>query len=61
MAYVDFTNPEACKWYAKQLEGLMDIGVDSFKTDFGERVPHLGAVFHDGSDPRKMHKWVVVT
>ena len=56
MAYVDFTNPEACKWYAKQLEGLMDIGVDTFKTDFGERVPHLGAVFHDGSDPRRMHK-----
>jgi hypothetical protein len=31
MAYVDFTNPDACKWYAKQLEGLMDIGVDTFK------------------------------
>lgn len=31
MAYVDFTNPDACNWYAKQLEGLMDIGVDTFK------------------------------
>jgi collagenase-like PrtC family protease len=31
MAYVDFTNPDACKWYVKQLEGLMDIGVDTFK------------------------------
>ncbi|KAG7529886.1 hypothetical protein FFLO_05334 [Filobasidium floriforme] len=53
MAYVDFTNPDACKWYAKQLEGLMDIGVDTFKTDFGERIPHKGGVtYFDGSDPR---------
>lgn len=56
MAYVDFTNPAARTWYASQLEGLMDLGVDSFKTDFGERIPHLGVKYFDGSDARRMHK-----
>lgn len=37
-----------------EVEGLG--GVDSFKTDFGERIPHLGVNYHDGSDPRRMHK-----
>ena len=35
MAFVDFTNPAASKWYTDQLEKLMDMGVDCFKTDFG--------------------------
>ncbi len=25
------------------------------KTDFGERIPHANVVFHDGSDPVRMH------
>lgn len=57
MAVVDFTNPAACVWYAKLLQGLMDIGVDTFKTDFGERIPHLGVKYHDGSDPFKAHNF----
>ncbi|KAJ9092419.1 hypothetical protein QFC20_007374 [Naganishia adeliensis] len=57
MAVVDFTNPEACKWYANLLRGLMDIGIDTFKTDFGERIPHLGVKYHDGSDPFKAHNY----
>lgn len=56
MALVDFTNPEACDWYAKKLEALLDMGVDSFKTDFGERIP-TDVVYHDGSDPHKMHNY----
>lgn len=56
MAIVDFTNPEACKWYASKLEGLIDMGVDAFKTDFGERIPE-DAVYYDGSDPIKMHNY----
>ena len=56
MAIVDFTNPEACKWYADKLRSLMDMGVDCFKTDFGERIPHE-CVYHDGSDPVKMHNY----
>jgi len=56
MAIVDFTNPEACKWYASKLEALLDMGVDCFKTDFGERIP-TDVVYYDGSDPIKMHNY----
>ncbi|KAF8321222.1 hypothetical protein DL93DRAFT_1618913 [Clavulina sp. PMI_390] len=55
MSIVDFTNPKACTWYASKLNALIDLGVDTFKTDFGERIPHLGVVYHNGSDPAKMH------
>ncbi|MGC4175601.1 alpha-xylosidase [Demequina sp.] len=57
MGLVDFTNPEACEWYAGHLERLADQGVDSFKTDFGERIPSEGVVWHDGSDPERMHNY----
>lgn len=55
MAIVDFTNPEACRWFQSKLEILMDMGVDCFKTDFGERIPTKDVVYFDGSDPVKMH------
>ena len=57
MALVDFTNPAARAWYEQKLSGLMDQGVDCFKTDFGERVPVRGVRWHDGSDPVKMHNY----
>ena len=56
LAIVDFTNPEAYAWYQGKLEALMDMGVDCFKTDFGERIP-TDCVYHDGSDPQKMHNF----
>ncbi len=56
LAIVDFTNPEAKAWYQGKLDELMDMGVDCFKTDFGERIP-VDAVYHDGSDPLKMHNF----
>jgi alpha-D-xyloside xylohydrolase len=56
MGIVDFTNPDACRWYSGYLERLLDMGVDSFKTDFGERIP-TDVVYHDGSDPEKMHNY----
>jgi alpha-D-xyloside xylohydrolase len=56
MAIVDFTNPKACEWFAAKLEVLLDMGVDCFKTDFGERIP-TDAVYYDGSDPMKMHNY----
>ena len=56
LAIVDFTNPAACAWYSKKLEALLDMGVDCFKTDFGERIP-TDAVYYDGSDPVKMHNY----
>jgi alpha-D-xyloside xylohydrolase len=32
------------------------MGVDTFKTDFGERIP-TDIVYHDGSDPLRMHNY----
>lgn len=57
MGVVDFSNPEAVKWYQEELRGLLRMGVDAFKTDFGERIPTEDVVFHDGSDPRQMHNY----
>src|SRR5699024_3952854 len=45
MGIVDFTNPDACKWYTDHLRRLVDMGVDSFKTDFGECVPTEDVVY----------------
>ncbi|MCC3653439.1 alpha-xylosidase [Streptomyces sp. S07_1.15] len=56
MALVDFTSPEARAWYAGKLKRLLDMGVDCFKTDFGERIP-TGVVYADGSDPERMHNY----
>lgn len=56
LAIVDFTNPEAVAWYNSKLRALLDMGVDCFKTDFGERIP-TDAVYYDGSDPEKMHNY----
>ncbi|MGP4039765.1 alpha-xylosidase [Gracilibacillus sp. D59] len=56
MGVVDFTNPDACTWYESKLKALLDMGVDSFKTDFGERIP-TDVVYFDGSDPNRMHNY----
>jgi alpha-D-xyloside xylohydrolase len=56
MALVDFTNPDACKWYQTKLKQLLDDGVDCFKTDFGERIP-TDIVYFDGSCPERMHNY----
>ena len=56
MGIVDFTNPEACKWFAEKLRALLKMGVDTFKTDFGERIP-TDVVYHDGSEPFTMHNY----
>lgn len=56
MAIVDFTNPQAREWYVNKLKRLLAMGVDCFKTDFGERIP-TDVVYFDGSDPQKMHNY----
>ncbi|MBX3064076.1 MAG: alpha-xylosidase [Anaerolineae bacterium] len=56
IAFVDFSNPQASAWYAGKLKELLDMGVDCFKTDFGERIP-TDVVYHDGSDPERMHNY----
>lgn len=58
MAVIDFTNPAACDWFVSCLNELFDIGVDTIKTDFGERIPSTDVVWHDSSlDPAKMHNY----
>ncbi len=57
MGVVDFTNPAAVIWYQDKLKALLDMGVDCFKTDFGERIPVKDIVYYDGSDPVKMHNY----
>ncbi len=56
MGLVDFTNPDARRWFGDKLRGLLAMGVDCFKTDFGERIPS-DVVYYDGSDPLKMHNF----
>lgn len=56
MAVVDFTNPDAKEWYLARLKTLLDMGVDCFKTDFGERIP-IDVTYADGSDPVSMHNY----
>jgi alpha-D-xyloside xylohydrolase len=56
MAIVDFTNPEACEWYASKIRALCDMGVTVIKTDFGERIPTKVKYF-SGEDPVKMHNY----
>jgi alpha-D-xyloside xylohydrolase len=60
MAIVDFTNPAARDWFAGHIGRLLDMGVDAIKTDFGERIPSEGVVYHDGSDAVKMHNFYPV-
>ena len=57
LALVDLTNPEAVRWYQQKLKVLLDMGVDCFKTDFGERVPVEDVAWFDKSSPRKMHNF----
>ena len=56
MGFVDFTNPSAVTWYQDQLRRLLRMGVDAFKTDFGEEIP-TDVVYFDGSDPERMHNY----
>lgn len=57
MGIVDFTNPDAVVWYQSKLKKLLEMGVDCFKTDFGERIPVEGVKYFDGSDPARMHNY----
>ncbi len=57
MAVVDFTNDEAVKWYQGYLRELLDMGVDCFKTDFGEQIPTEGVCYHNGADSILMHNY----
>src|SRR5665648_759059 len=51
-----FTTPDAAAWFTGHLDRLLAMGVDAFKTDFGERIP-TDVVWHDRSDPQRMHNY----
>lgn len=56
MGLVDFTNPAAREWFKDKVKALLNQGVDSIKTDFGERIPR-DVVWYDGSPKLSMHNW----
>lgn len=51
MAIVDFTNPAAYVWFGGLITNILETGVDTIKTDFGERIPHYDVKWFDGSCP----------
>lgn len=51
---IDMTCPDAKAWFQELLRPLLRIGVDLFKTDFGEGVP-IRAVSHSGMEGDKLH------
>ncbi|UKZ61436.1 uncharacterized protein TrAtP1_002701 [Trichoderma atroviride] len=58
MGLIDFTNPEATKWFTGCMEQLFNTGIDSIKTDFGERIPTGDVQWYDENvDPSKMHNY----
>ncbi|MGE4586204.1 MAG: TIM-barrel domain-containing protein [Mangrovibacterium sp.] len=46
-AMLDFTNPDAVKWYQEKLADLLKMGVGAIKVDFGEAVP-LNGIYANG-------------
>ncbi len=52
-AALDFSNPEAVKWYQERLTSLFEIGAHVIKVDFGEQIEsHMEFKRYDG---REMH------
>ncbi len=54
VAIIDLTNPAAYAWFQDLHRPIFRMGVDVFKTDFGEDVP-ADAVFHNGETGATMH------
>ena len=50
---IDFTYPEATRWYQGLLRRLLDMGVKCIKTDFGENI-HLDAKYH-AMEPERLN------
>jgi alpha-D-xyloside xylohydrolase len=53
-AIVDFTDPDAVSWWQDRHRRLIEMGVDVFKTDFGEYSPR-NTVTADGRTGRAAH------
>ncbi|MCX7958180.1 MAG: hypothetical protein N3B13_03965 [Deltaproteobacteria bacterium] len=59
---IDFTNPEAYKWWQDNLKAYKEMGIAGYKLDYAEDiVPGISGArnkwkFFDGSDERTMHR-----
>ena len=53
-AQIDFTNPEAVRWWQGRVREALSLGADGFMQDFGEQV-QVDMHFHDGSTGAEMH------
>ncbi len=59
---VDFTNPDACAWFAERVIGqeMLDFGLSGWMADFGEYLP-TDVRLHSGQDPMLAHNaWPVL-
>ena len=54
VAIIDLTNPHAVTWYKSLMRGVLKMGLDVFKTDFGEDIP-VDACFANGMTGAEMH------
>lgn len=54
VAIIDLTNPDVYHWFQDLHRPVLQMGVDAFKTDFGEDIPY-DAVFANGQTGREMH------
>lgn len=54
VSIVDMTHPDAVRWFKDALRPLLRQGIDAFKTDFGEIVPH-DLVAHNGMTGAQLH------
>lgn len=55
-AIVDFTDPDAVEWWKDKHRRLVKMGVDVFKTDYGEGIP-ADAAFANGLTGKSMHNF----
>ncbi len=51
---IDFTNPDAVRWYQGLLQNLFDLGAEVIKTDFGEKVDS-DAIFYNEMNSQDLH------